>query len=100
MGTALSRFNAGVACRGSVVLNREFLWYEPRVNAYFKGEFESYYTMEKDYYWPSMVSGVYQIVSSCISFAGTDTTSKYKRHLPLFPATGPLEFVPINISGP
>lgn len=58
-----------------------------------------YETIRRNDYWPNMASDVYITVSDCHSCAGRGTTPEHRHNLQLFPVTGPLEFVAINISG-
>ena len=60
-----------------------------------------YDTMRCEFYWPHMANDVYETVQRCESCAATRGTQYTKqKHLRLFPANGPLEFVAMDILGP
>ncbi|CAN8061905.1 unnamed protein product [Agarophyton chilense] len=59
-----------------------------------------YDTLKKRFYWPHMAHDVYNFVrqcESCVRFRGG--IRKHRKYLKLFPATGPLEFVAIDLLG-
>lgn len=56
-------------------------------------------TMRIDRCWPTVVNNVLQTTSGCHSCAMYGTQLKYKRHLQLFFATGPIEFFAMNFLG-
>ena len=60
-----------------------------------------YYTLRREYYWPHMASGAFSTVRNCASWAATcGMRVKNEKELKLFPAAGPLEFVPMDALGP
>lgn len=56
--------------------------------------------MSRDYCSPNVVQDVYHNVSNCHSCAGNRMLLKHKRHLDLFLATWPLEFVVMDTLRP
>lgn len=58
-----------------------------------------YEAMQSDYYWLSMARNMYKTVRNCQSYAKPGTILKQKRHLQLFPETGPSEFIAMDIFG-
>ena len=60
-----------------------------------------YYTLRREYYWPHMASDSFSTVRNCTSCAAIrGTLVKSQKDLKLFPATGPLEFVAMDLLGP
>ena len=60
-----------------------------------------YYTLRKDYYWPHMAYDAYNVATKCRSCVrNRGTLHKHQKFLKLFPASGPLEFVAMDILGP
>lgn len=64
------------------------------------GQRRMYDTMRRDYYWPHMANDVAEIINQCQSCARNRGHVKLQRQLQLFPASGPLEFVALDILGP
>ena len=60
-----------------------------------------YLTLRRDYYWPHMANDAYATVKSCRSCnKNRGTAAKHQKLLKLFPASGPLEFVAMDLLGP
>lgn len=60
-----------------------------------------YDSIRREFYWPHMANDVYQVVkesNSCARMRGT--RHAHQKHLRLFPANGPLEFVAMDLLGP
>jgi len=60
-----------------------------------------YYTMQKAYYWPSMVTDIHTTITKCTACA--QNRLALRRHttpLTLFPATEPLTELSVDIFGP
>lgn len=58
-----------------------------------------YDLLRPDYYWPHMVTYVYDTVKNCSQSPRIGTKFKHHRQLDFFPPAGPLKFVPIDIHG-
>lgn len=56
--------------------------------------------MQREFCWPHMANNVHTIVSGCISCAQIRVDAKLKRQLQLFPASGPIESVTLDILAP
>lgn len=59
-----------------------------------------YDSKRRELYWPYMANEVYKKVGTCHECAIKRDGLKRKHHLKLLPASGPLEFVAMNILGP
>jgi len=60
-----------------------------------------YQTLRRTYYWPSMALESYSYLRSCYKCTQEQLASKHARSpMKLFPASGPLEYVAIDILGP
>lgn len=60
-----------------------------------------YYTMRRTFFWPSMAADIAGVSKTCHACAKERTKLRlHQAPLKLFPATGPLEFVAIDILGP
>lgn len=59
-----------------------------------------YYTLRQEHSWPQMVKYVYQTSNNGQTYPREGTTYRHQRCLNLFPATSPLEFVAMDITGP
>jgi RNase H-like domain found in reverse transcriptase/Integrase zinc binding domain/Integrase core domain len=58
-------------------------------------------TLSRDYYWPGLSFDTYQLVSNCHECTKENgALRKRRKHITLFPASGPLEFVAIDLLGP
>ena len=65
------------------------------------GATRMYYTLRKNYYWPHMAFDALSVAARCESCAQVRGTQfRHQRLLKLFPATGPLEFVAMDLLGP
>ena len=59
-----------------------------------------YYSLRRDYYWPSMAVDCYATVKNCVTFAMNRVKlRKRAKFMRLFPAKEPLEFVSIDLLG-
>ena len=77
-----------------------YLSHYPRLAGH-PGGTRMYYTMRRDFYWPLMANDVHATVRDCESCAKTRGTQyKHQRKMKMFPASGPLEFVAMDILGP
>lgn len=59
-----------------------------------------YDTMRWDRFWHNMANDVYNTISNCKSCVRNRSYAKQRRHIYLFPATGPLEFLAVDMLGP
>jgi transposase InsO family protein len=60
-----------------------------------------YQTMRKTFYWPGLSKEAYEVVKRCTECIQEQLASRPVRtQLKLFPSSGPLEFVAIDILGP
>lgn len=60
-----------------------------------------YDTTRQQFYWLHMASDVYEYVIICTSYVkNRGKQYVYAKHLKLFPPSGPLEFVAMDIIGP
>ena len=65
------------------------------------GETKMYKTLRRHFYWPTLSVDAVTTVKNCVSCARNRVRLRRKSTaLQLFPATGPLEFVAIDILGP
>ena len=64
------------------------------------GGIRMYYTLRREFYWPQMANDAFAVVGNCASCAQVrGTRYKAQKFLQLFPASGPLEFVAMDILG-
>lgn len=73
-------------------------YYPPLVSR--PGQGRVYDTMRRDYHYRNKAQGEYLTVGDYHSFARNGTMLKRKFHLKLFPASGPLGFVAVDILEP
>jgi len=60
-----------------------------------------YYTMRRNYYWPSTISDIYKTITNCTSCApNLLALRKHTSPLTLFPAEEPLTSLSVDIFGP
>ena len=60
-----------------------------------------YYAMRRRYYWPSMVTDIYNTMTLCTTCAQTRLSlRRHRSPLTLFPATEPLTDLSVDIFGP
>jgi len=60
-----------------------------------------YYTMRRNYYWPSTISDIYKTITNCTSSAQNRLAlRKHTSPLTLFPAEEPLTSLSVDIFGP
>lgn len=58
-----------------------------------------YDAMRRDCFWPDVALDVYKTISCCKGRAKSSNNARHRRHLELFPATGPLEFIAMETLG-
>lgn len=59
-----------------------------------------YYTLRRDWYWPSLALDCYSTVRACTTCAKTRIQlRKHTTHMKLFPSYSPIDFVAIDILG-
>lgn len=56
--------------------------------------------MRKKFLWPHLKNDVYQTVSTCKTWGRSREGLEHKRHLHLFPGSGPVLILAIDILGP
>lgn len=64
------------------------------------GQRHMYDAMRLEYYWTHMANDVHPTVDDYRKCAKAGSHYKHKRHLTIFPPSGPLEFITIDILGP
>ena len=65
------------------------------------GGIRMYYSLRREYYWPHMANDVFMTVRDCVSCArNRATVQKFQKFMKLFPASGPLEFVAMDLLDP
>jgi len=83
-------------------LRDRLLWWEHTATvAAHPGINRMYYTMRRKYYWPSMVTDIFNVITKCTTCA--QNRLALRRHtspLTLFPPTEPLTDLSVDIFGP
>lgn len=77
-----------------------YLAHYPRLAGH-PGGSRRYQSLKKDFYWPNLANDIFQTPRHCRSFiAVRGALRRDSSRLKLFPSSGPLEFVPVDILGP
>lgn len=77
-----------------------YLSHYPRLAGH-PGGTRLYLTLRRDYYWPSMGNDVHAVARDCASCTHMrGTVFNHQKCLKLFPASGSLEFVAMDLLGP
>ena len=77
-----------------------YLSHYPRFSGH-PGDIKNFLTLWTDHYWPLMANDVFSVSRDCRSCAAArGTRYRVQKHMKLFPATGPLDFLAMDLLGP